>query len=259
MEEKEMTELKEKIVNNELFTGELALAKTFEIDSSRLNESTFADEKMKILSDVLRYIGYEYGMSKCDVFIERMNNAYFNLFRIERNIGKYEIKQTKTEFGELNIDLCLRMVFKHLYKNFDLSAFGNWNAESTMIYDILYNTAKGVNKSKADFVLNVIIRIVNMEFFNANYDNLFNTKHRSLPSSMPFKQLALELSLVVDILKDKNKSFNGGFYWVFGNITASLDQQDNIVGYYSVRRKPNPKAIEVIKPLYRKLNSYQDP
>ena len=45
----------------------------------------------------------------------------------------------------------------------------------------------------------------------------------------------------------KNKSFNGGFYWVFGNITASLDQQDNI------RRKPNPKAIEVIKPLYTKL------
>ena len=51
----------------------------------------------------------------------------------------------------------------------------------------------------------------------------------------------------------KNKSFKGGFYWVFGNITASLDQQDNIVGYYSVRRKPNPKAIEVIKPLYTKL------
>ena len=51
----------------------------------------------------------------------------------------------------------------------------------------------------------------------------------------------------------KNKSFNGGFYWVFGNITASLDQQDNIVGYYSVRRKPNPKAIDVIKPLYTKL------
>ena len=51
----------------------------------------------------------------------------------------------------------------------------------------------------------------------------------------------------------KNKSFNGRCYWVFGNITASLDQQDNIVGYYSVRRKPNPKAIEVIKPLYTKL------
>ena len=51
----------------------------------------------------------------------------------------------------------------------------------------------------------------------------------------------------------KNKTLNGGFYWVFGNITASLDQQDNIVGYYSVRRKPNAKAIEIIKPLYAKL------
>ena len=56
-----MTDLKEKIVNNELFTGELALAKTFEIDASRLNESTFVDEKLKILNDVLLYIRYEYG------------------------------------------------------------------------------------------------------------------------------------------------------------------------------------------------------
>ena len=51
----------------------------------------------------------------------------------------------------------------------------------------------------------------------------------------------------------KNKTLNGGYYWVFGNITASLDQQDNVVGYYSVRRKPNAKAIEIIKPLYAKL------
>lgn len=230
-----MTDIREKILTNSLFTGELKLAKTFEIDSTRLNESKFINEKNKIMTDVMHYIGYEYGMSKCDVFIERMNNAYFNLFRIDRNIDKYEIKQTKTEFGELNIDLCLRMVFKHLYKNFDLSAFGNWNAESTMIYDILYNTAKGVNKSKADFVLNVIIRIVNMEFFNANYDNLFNTKHRSLPSSMPFKQLALELSLVVDILKDKNKSFNA----------TELYRECNNLGEYAFKLRE--ELIKIIK------------
>ena len=94
-----MTDIREKILTNSLFTGELKLAKTFEIDSTRLNESKFINEKNKIMTDVMHYIGYEYGMSKCDVFIERMNNAYFNLFRIERNIGKYEIKQTKTEFG----------------------------------------------------------------------------------------------------------------------------------------------------------------
>ena len=55
----------------------------------------------------------------------------------------------------------------------------------------------------------------------------------------------------------KNKSFDGGFYWVFANITTSLDVQNNPVGYYSVRRKPNPKAIEVIEPIYQKLLSVE--
>ena len=48
-------------------------------------------------------------------------------------------------------------------------------------------------------------------------------------------------------------SFDGSYYWVFANITASLDKDGKIVGYYSVRRQPNPKALEVIKPLYEKL------
>lgn len=51
----------------------------------------------------------------------------------------------------------------------------------------------------------------------------------------------------------KNRSFDGSFYWVFANVTASLNERGDIVGYYSVRRKPNPKALEVIKPLYEKL------
>ena len=55
----------------------------------------------------------------------------------------------------------------------------------------------------------------------------------------------------------KNKSFDGGFYWVFANITTSLDVQNNPVGYYSVRRKPNPKAIEIIEPIYQKLLSVE--
>ena len=55
----------------------------------------------------------------------------------------------------------------------------------------------------------------------------------------------------------KNKSFDGGYYWVFANITASVDDHNNAVGYYSVRRKPNPKAIEVIEPMYQKLLSVE--
>ena len=51
----------------------------------------------------------------------------------------------------------------------------------------------------------------------------------------------------------KNRSFDGSFYWVFANVTASLDENGNTIGYYSVRRKPNPKALETIIPLYRQL------
>jgi len=51
----------------------------------------------------------------------------------------------------------------------------------------------------------------------------------------------------------KNLSFDGGYYWVYANVTASTDQTGNIIGYYSVRRKANPKALEIIIPLYAKL------
>ena len=51
----------------------------------------------------------------------------------------------------------------------------------------------------------------------------------------------------------KNKSFDGGFYWVFANITASLDANGEIIGYYSVRRKPNPKGVKFIEGVYKQL------
>jgi PAS domain S-box-containing protein len=51
----------------------------------------------------------------------------------------------------------------------------------------------------------------------------------------------------------KNMSFDGSFYWVFANVTASLDNNGQTIGYYSVRRKPNPRALETIKPLYKEL------
>lgn len=51
----------------------------------------------------------------------------------------------------------------------------------------------------------------------------------------------------------KNRSFDGGFYWVFANITASLDEKGSIIGYYSVRRKVNPKALSIIEILYKQL------
>ena len=50
-----------------------------------------------------------------------------------------------------------------------------------------------------------------------------------------------------------NKTKNNNSYWVYANVTPSLDERGNIVGYYSVRRKPNAQALEIIKPIYSKM------
>ena len=51
----------------------------------------------------------------------------------------------------------------------------------------------------------------------------------------------------------KNKTKNGDFYWVFANVTASMDNKNNIVGYYSVRRKPSSNGIETMDGIYKAL------
>jgi len=51
----------------------------------------------------------------------------------------------------------------------------------------------------------------------------------------------------------KNMSKDGGFYWVFANITPDLDAQGNAVGYFSVRRKAQPQAIAVVSDLYQAM------
>jgi PAS domain S-box-containing protein len=51
----------------------------------------------------------------------------------------------------------------------------------------------------------------------------------------------------------KNLTKNGDFYWVFANVTASLDSSGKIIGYYSVRRKPSKKGVEAVEGLYSEL------
>lgn len=51
----------------------------------------------------------------------------------------------------------------------------------------------------------------------------------------------------------KNLCKDGSYYWVFTNVSASYDNNGKIIGYYSVRRKPNEAAIEAIVPIYRQL------
>ncbi len=51
----------------------------------------------------------------------------------------------------------------------------------------------------------------------------------------------------------KNMSKNGDFYWVFANVTPDLDAQGNAQGYFSVRRKAQPKAIAVVSDVYKAM------
>jgi len=50
-----------------------------------------------------------------------------------------------------------------------------------------------------------------------------------------------------------NKTKNKNAYWVFTNVTPSKDENGKTIGYYSVRRKPNKEALQVIEPLYQKM------
>lgn len=51
----------------------------------------------------------------------------------------------------------------------------------------------------------------------------------------------------------KNLCKDGGFYWVFANVTATLATDGSIRDYHSVRRKPSEKGLQVIAPLYAQL------
>jgi PAS domain S-box-containing protein len=51
----------------------------------------------------------------------------------------------------------------------------------------------------------------------------------------------------------KNMSKDGGFYWVFANVTPNYDREGNIIGYFSVRRKPKASAIKTVTDVYRAM------
>lgn len=51
----------------------------------------------------------------------------------------------------------------------------------------------------------------------------------------------------------KNLCTDGSYYWVLANVTPSVDPQGNVLGYCSVRRKPNRKAVAYVTDLYKKM------
>jgi PAS domain S-box-containing protein len=51
----------------------------------------------------------------------------------------------------------------------------------------------------------------------------------------------------------KNRSKDGGYYWVFANVTPSFGADGSLAGYFSVRRKPRSSGIAAVTGLYRQM------
>lgn len=78
-------------------------------------------------------------------------------------------------------------------------------------------------------------------------------RHPDMPASI-FKFLWTKIKRKEEIFSYViNKTKHHNYYWVMAHITPSLDDEEQIIGYHSVRRKPGGKALDAIKPLYRQL------
>ena len=55
----------------------------------------------------------------------------------------------------------------------------------------------------------------------------------------------------------KNLRKDGGYYWVYANISPTYDSSGRMIGYYSVRRKPRDGFKNIIEPLYKNLLSIE--
>lgn len=76
-------------------------------------------------------------------------------------------------------------------------------------------------------------------------------RHPDMPRAV-FKLLWDKLAQKQEVFAYvKNMSKDGGFYWVFANITPSYDQNGDVAGYLSVRRKPRAEIVPVVAELYR--------
>ena len=50
-----------------------------------------------------------------------------------------------------------------------------------------------------------------------------------------------------------NTAKNGDHYWVLAHVTPSFDQQGQVTGFHSNRRRPEPAQIDTIKTIYSRL------
>lgn len=56
----------------------------------------------------------------------------------------------------------------------------------------------------------------------------------------------------------KNLTQDGSFYWTYAFITPDFDKKDNVIGYHSERRAPNPKGIIEVTCIYQQLRAKEN-
>lgn len=82
-------------------------------------------------------------------------------------------------------------------------------------------------------------------------------RHPDMPKAV-FKLLWEEIAKENEVFAFvKNRSKDGSFYWVYANVTASVDEYGRIIGYFSVRRKPNENAIKAVEEVYTKMRTIE--
>lgn len=82
-------------------------------------------------------------------------------------------------------------------------------------------------------------------------------RHQDMPKAV-FKLLWKEIKNSNEVFAYvKNRCKDGSYYWVYTNVTPSYDSKGSIIGYYSVRRRPNVNALNTIKEIYAKMISIE--
>lgn len=92
------------------------------------------------------------------------------------------------------------------------------------------------------------------EFLGKNHNIV---RHPDMPKAV-FKLLWDRIQAGQEVFAFvKNRCKLGGFYWVYANVTPSYDMHGQLIGYYSVRRKPNPSALPAVTSVYRQMSQIE--
>ena len=83
-------------------------------------------------------------------------------------------------------------------------------------------------------------------------------RHPDMPE-LVFRLLWVKLRYGMEVnafVKNRNK--HGEYYWVFATVSPTLKPgTKEITAYYSIRKKANPEAIEIMNEIYNDLNKLE--